>query len=69
MAHSLVEDDKGRRFDLTAYTGQPFLEFEGIEEEFVLLVSARQLAHVDRRRQLALADALEIFGVLPHLVA
>ena len=40
-----------------------------VEEEFVLLVSARQLAHVARRRQLALADALEIFGVLPHLVA
>ena len=38
-------------------------------KEFVLPVSARQLAHVDRRRQLALADALEIFGVLPHLVA
>lgn len=47
MAHSLIEDEEGHRFDLTAYTGHPFLEFEGVEEEFVLLMSARQLTHVD----------------------
>ncbi len=47
ISHSLVEDEEGHRFDITAYTGHPFLEFEGIEEEFVLLMSARQLTHVD----------------------
>jgi hypothetical protein len=47
MPHSLVEDETGRRFDLTAYTRHPFLEFEGVEEEFVLLISTRQLTHID----------------------
>ena len=52
IPHSLVEDDKRRRFDLTVSIAPPFLEFEGIDEEFVLLISARQLTHVDYTLQL-----------------
>lgn len=50
VAHSVVEDEQGRLFDPTpplASRRYRFLKDELTDEEFMLLLSARQLVHVD----------------------
>jgi hypothetical protein len=49
-AHSVVQDERGELFDLTptrAVRRYPFLHNHLTDEEFVLMVSARQLVHLD----------------------
>ena len=51
IAHSVVEDERGLLFDITpsrASHRYPFLREEMTEEEYLML-SARQLVHVDHR--------------------
>lgn len=51
-AHSVIEDDTGRRFDVTpsaTFARYPFLEDEAIEEEYVLLISSRGLIFLDHQ--------------------
>ena len=52
VAHSVVEDQRGRLFDPTppvAAGKYPFTRTEMVEEEYLLMLSARQLVHVDHR--------------------
>jgi hypothetical protein len=52
VAHSVVQDEQGRLLDLTppsAARTYPFLSDEMTEEEYLLMLSARQLVHVDHR--------------------
>ena len=52
IAHSVVEDEHGRLFDPTptrASHRHPFLREEMSEEEYLLVLSARQLDRVDHR--------------------
>jgi hypothetical protein len=50
--HSVVLDERGELFDLTPTraTGRyPFLRHHLTDEEFLLMISARQLVHLDHR--------------------
>jgi hypothetical protein len=52
VAHSVVEDEKGRLFDLTpplAARKYPFNRSELVDEQDLLMPSVRQLVHVDHR--------------------
>lgn len=54
-AHSVVRDEQGLLFDLTptrATRRYPFLPNHLSDEEFVLMVSARQLVHLDHHFKL-----------------
>lgn len=51
-AHSVVQDERGELFDLTptmAAQRYPFLHNHLTDEEFILMVSARHLVHLDHR--------------------
>ncbi len=50
MAHSVVEDEKGSRFDVTPQRpiGQySFLEDEAFDEEYMLLITSRRLVKIE----------------------
>ena len=50
IAHSVVEDEQGQLFDPTptrASRRHPFVRDESVEEEFLLMLAARQLVHLD----------------------
>lgn len=47
MAHSVVEDGEGERFDVTRPTGHSFLETEASEEEYILFVSKHGIVFLD----------------------
>lgn len=50
--HSVVLDERGELFDLTptrAIRRYPFLRHHLTDEEFLLMISARQLVHLDHR--------------------
>src|SRR3979490_1529128 len=52
VAHSVIEDERARLFDLTpsaASQRYPFLRTEMVDEEYLLMLSARHLVHVDHR--------------------
>jgi hypothetical protein len=52
IPHSVVEDEEGVLFDITpsrASRRYPFLKDELTEEEYVLLITSRQLLHLDHK--------------------
>jgi hypothetical protein len=52
VAHSVVQDEQGRLFDPTppsAARKYLFLRTDMVDEEYLLMLSARQLVHVDHR--------------------
>ena len=50
VAHSVVEDEKGNRFDVTPQRPIArciFLEDEAVDEEYMLLITSRRLVNID----------------------
>jgi hypothetical protein len=47
FAHSIMEDEKGNRFDVTTTPWYPFLEIEGHEGDFIMLVQQYNLGAID----------------------
>ena len=47
FAHSVVEDDAGSRFDVTVQSPYPFLEIEGDEDDFAMLIHGHDLGAID----------------------